>query len=678
MRNTRRVVYSVLAIPFLVLACFLASMDSVGRSSFVGEFRRNTQRMLAGDWDFSEFKSRRSFDQFQRRGYREFNPVSVFDRLDRNDDGGLTSDEVGRRLRGALLAHDANHDQVVSEREFHSAWYLRSVPIESPVGSSKASVADESQEDAPSSLTVEQLLDPTHVVEVDIQIKPEDWQSLCSQSRNWQSAVEDPLDKPYTYFPARITIDGVTIDNVGLRKKGFIGSQDVVRPSMKVKFDKYADQQPIPGMSKMTLNNNKQDRALVSQSLTYWLFRKAGIAAPRTTFASVTVNGRYLGVYTHVESVGTELLARAFGDGSGKLYEGTLTDFYPKSMEWLEPKNDVAEQDRTEVVDLAKELFAEEGDFTNRVAQHVDLDHFLKYWAIETLIRFWDGYTQNQNNYFVYHHPQNGLLYFLPWGADSCFGGGHRGRGNGPPYAVRASSILANKLYHQRDIPERYRNVMRDVLSQVWDEKEILAEIQRLETLLFDHVDFTQLSALAELEGVRSFVRTRRAFIQEELDQRWPVRIGGFNRPMYFEPIGLAEGSFTWQPGGALDDLETAGIQITMHGEQFDLQSPAVHCYRDRMLRSREATDANGPADSAPRPTHFEFTGLDDIQSYMFDLRDKKPDGTSPTIDVRGNLLGLASHYPVRGQLHFADPDARGSVLVTFELTVFRRHEKNR
>ncbi len=45
-----------------------------------------------------------------------------------------------------------------------------------------------------------------------------------------------------------------------------------------------------------------------------------------------------------------------------------------------------------------------------------------KFWAIESLIGFWDGYTQNQNNYFDYENPKNGKIYFMPWGADGCFG----------------------------------------------------------------------------------------------------------------------------------------------------------------------------------------------------------------------------------------------------------------
>ena len=45
-----------------------------------------------------------------------------------------------------------------------------------------------------------------------------------------------------------MTIDGVAFLNVGLRKKGFIGSQSTSRPSLKIKLnhtDKKAGLKPV-------------------------------------------------------------------------------------------------------------------------------------------------------------------------------------------------------------------------------------------------------------------------------------------------------------------------------------------------------------------------------------------------------------------------------------------------
>ncbi len=38
--------------------------------------------------------------------------------------------------------------------------------------------------------------------------------------------------------------------------------------------------------------------------MAYKLFNDAGVQAPRCSFAKVTVNGEYLGLYSNVESIG--------------------------------------------------------------------------------------------------------------------------------------------------------------------------------------------------------------------------------------------------------------------------------------------------------------------------------------------------------------------------------------
>ena len=73
--------------------------------------------------------------------------------------------------------------------------------------------------------------------------------------------------------------------DVGLRKKGLLGSVNAQRPSIKINFDKFGVEQEFEGISLMTLNNNDTDSSLIKQHLSYELFRKAGIPAPRCNFA---------------------------------------------------------------------------------------------------------------------------------------------------------------------------------------------------------------------------------------------------------------------------------------------------------------------------------------------------------------------------------------------------------
>ena len=70
------------------------------------------------------------------------------------------------------------------------------------------------------------LFDPAHVVEVSIEMAPADFTALSLQTRSLFSilgddCLADPFESPFSYFPATVTIDGQTFEQVGVRKKGF-------------------------------------------------------------------------------------------------------------------------------------------------------------------------------------------------------------------------------------------------------------------------------------------------------------------------------------------------------------------------------------------------------------------------------------------------------------------------
>ena len=76
-------------------------------------------------------------------------------------------------------------------------------------------------------------------------------------------------------------MDGDTYADVGVRKKGFIGSQSDTRPSLKLRFDKYVDGQALGGvMERMTLNNGIQDPSMVNTCLAHQIFALAGTPTP--------------------------------------------------------------------------------------------------------------------------------------------------------------------------------------------------------------------------------------------------------------------------------------------------------------------------------------------------------------------------------------------------------------
>jgi hypothetical protein len=133
----------------------------------------------------------------------------------------------------------------------------------------------------PAPLTDGRILDDTRVIGISISLSAADWEALRSESRDAGKVFRGDTGKPFTWRRADIVIDGVPIGSVGIRKKGLFGSLDSATPSLLVDFNRFVDQDPVDGLGRLTLNNNKQDRSLVSQSIAYRVFRAAGLAAPR-------------------------------------------------------------------------------------------------------------------------------------------------------------------------------------------------------------------------------------------------------------------------------------------------------------------------------------------------------------------------------------------------------------
>ena len=238
-------------------------------------------------------------------------------------------------------------------------------------------------------LTVDDIFPSDRVLDVQITVDPKDWDTIRYKSRNFSEALQEsrqyaPVDHPYTYIEASISIDGVKFPQVGIRKKGFIGtSHSSTRPSLKIKLNHVNEKGQIDGLTNLTFNNNLQDVSLVSQFMGYDLFNAVGSPAPRCAYAKLTVNGQNLGVYTHVERIHRPLLKRAFGNDDGVLYESTAVDFYPDWAGGFEHKIGSNGVGRKKIQQLIEVLDRPDENIEAAIGQLVDLDSFYTFWAME-------------------------------------------------------------------------------------------------------------------------------------------------------------------------------------------------------------------------------------------------------------------------------------------------------
>ena len=410
---------------------------------------------------------------------------------------------------------------------------------------------------------------PDQVLRIEVKMTPQDWRSLRigHPIRDAKGVV---LESSYPYFRGDVVINGVSFKQVGLRKKGGLGSSISTKPSLKIKFDEYVEGQAFSGIELMTLNTGNQDPLHVNQFLTYDLFRRAGAAAPRSGFAHVIVNGETLGVYTHVESISKPFLKRQFGNSNGTLYEiSSQADFTEKAFQKIVEKSSGKNQDRIKAQELKKLLDSPEPVKLAEIEKLVDVDAFLKFWTAEVLIGHWDGYAGNINNTYVYLDSKTGRFYFIPWGTDQVFSGS-------VPLSVQARGKLCERLWELPEIRERYKVQMQRLLAGPWDEKRIEAEVERIRNLLAGFGTENPQIINPRIERIRTVLSNRRGNIQKELDAapNWPaLPVAQPAPPAASRPRLEVTGSFVapWIDGAPpADPLQSgsAEIQFTLDGKQ--------------------------------------------------------------------------------------------------------------
>ena len=371
------------------------------------------------------------------------------------------------------------------------------------------------------------------VLAVDIDLSLTGWDSLRAQSRTLADILggEDCLDAPaddiFSWFSATVTVDGETHTEVAVRKKGFLGSLSTEKPSLKVRFDKFVDDQFLGGVLKrLTLNNAQQDPSMINTCLSYHLFASAGLPAPRCNFATVRVNGEDLGLYVQVESIKTSFLERNFTDPTGNLYEGTISDFRPQWRGTFEKKTNEDQRNWSDIDTVVDALQDPSPAGLEALSEIIDIDRFYTFWALEVLVGHWDGYAGNRNNFYFYREPDSRFI-FVPWGTDQVFTtiDSPFDQFRSPP-SVAAHGAIAHRLYRDDATRAVYVARLKKLLDTVWNETKLLELIDQMAALVQEHtLEKMRGPAARDAERVRRFIRGRRGAILADLDPqppRWP------------------------------------------------------------------------------------------------------------------------------------------------------------
>ncbi len=390
-----------------------------------------------------------------------------------------------------------------------------------------------------------------------------------------------------------LTQGDTTYKNLGVRYKGnasYMMSARGLKRNLKIEFDHYGEKGRFHGLKEINLNAGAMDPTKGREALAYAVFRAAGVPAPRTTFAEVTltVPGKFdkelLGLYTVVEQVDKTFLKDRFKSAKGLLMKPDNV----RSMDYLgenwdqyqgryKPKRSPSKEEAQRVIAFAKLVDkADDDQFRKEIGGYLDVDEFLRFTAANALVAHLDSFSHFAfgHNYYLYLNPVTNKFVFLPWDLDLSLAGFPMGATPDQqldlsvtrPYAGEHKLIA--RVLAMNDANEKYQQILKELVATCFSRERLLKDVEAIETATKEVLGREAKAAAARKEGgggfgprgggrqgpspdLRTFVEKRTESVAAQLagKKQGYVLAKGIN-PFEGGMMGARPGGFPGRPGG--------------------------------------------------------------------------------------------------------------------------------
>jgi spore coat protein H len=312
----------------------------------------------------------------------------------------------------------------------------------------------------------------------------------------------------FPWVKGDVTFDGKTFKDVGIRYKGnytFMATAQSLKKSLKFDLNKHVEEQKLDGLTMLNFHCGVSDPSRAREALSYAFFRDAGVPAPRTSFAelTLTVPGKYdkefVGVYTLVEQVNKGFLKRHFKDGKGMLLKPEGLHGGPPHLgaNWkayedrYKPKNSPTDEQKKRLIDFTKLINSGSDDaFAKEIGSYLDIEAFLKFIAANALLSNLDSYLGYGHNYYLYLVPGTNKFVFIPWDLDLSLA---TWPAAGTPEQQVQLSInhphagqnkLIDRLFAIKEHKEKYLAIIKDLTATSFTRKKLAESLDEIEKAL--------------------------------------------------------------------------------------------------------------------------------------------------------------------------------------------------
>lgn len=305
--------------------------------------------------------------------------------------------------------------------------------------------------------------------------------------------------RQFPYRKATIQIGSHAAIPVGIRFKGnstFSSSSGTLKRSLKVDFNRQDEAGEFLGLKKFNLHNNATDPSQIRESVAYAAFRRAGLPTPRNGFARVylTIEGRikreYLGFYTITEQVDRGFMKANFKNADGLIVkpEREILGYYGK--EWNSeyestyvPKTEADDAAKAQLVELARlAAEADPGEFAKKIDAVLDVDMFLRYMAVSSILANWDSPFYIAHNIYFVVPKDPGRVVWVPWDLNLSLGASSMMGGNRVDMAVKdpADAPIVQKILAVKAHEQSYERHLRQLIKKACSARAIQRDVRQV------------------------------------------------------------------------------------------------------------------------------------------------------------------------------------------------------
>lgn len=361
-----------------------------------------------------------------------------------------------------------------------------------------------------------------------------------------------------SYVSSTVTFNGEVWQSVGFRYSGNSTLQSswksgTLKISFRLDFDEYEDEDPTTtdqrfyGLKQLSFKSNAMDSSYLREKVVADIFRDSGVAASQTAFYAVYVDygqgAQYVGLYTAVEVVDDTVIETQFADDSGNVYkpEGSGAAFVQGTFaeESFEKQTNQKEADWSDIQAVFAALNSDlrtssPAAWRAGLEAVLDVDTFLRWLAVDTIVQNWDTYGAMAHNYYLYTDPTDGKVTWIPWDNNMALSATSSGPGGGRGGSVRSLDLsgvssqwpLIRYLADDPTYLAKYQQYLAETIQGAFQPAALAETYQKYHALIALYVQqeaqgATQLASLesfnGSVDGLIQHAQSRSAAVQQYL-----------------------------------------------------------------------------------------------------------------------------------------------------------------